>query len=188
VKPVAAYAAAQTGRHALKPWNGPSGVVHQLYPMLFRDLTMRTRIGTRTGPRRPEELEGTMRLKIAAAAVTLALCVPVQAFAQDAAKGEVTFKKCQICHEVGPAAKVKVGPILNDVIGRKAGTLPGFAYSPAMKEAGEKDLTWSDENIGKYLENPREFVPKNKMAFVGLKKEDERADVLAYLKKFSAPK
>jgi cytochrome c len=127
-------------------------------------------------------------LKISAAAVALALCLPAQAFAQDAAKGELVFKKCQICHEVGPTAKVKVGPILNDVMGRQAGTLPGFAYSPAMKEAGEKGLAWTDESLGKYLENPRDFVPKNKMAFVGLKKEDERADVLAYLKKFSAEK
>ena len=129
-----------------------------------------------------------MRLTIAAAAVALALCLPAQTFAQDAAKGETVFKKCQICHEVGPTAKVKVGPILNDVIGRKAATLPGFAYSPAMKEAGEKGLAWTDESISKYLENPRDFVPKNKMAFVGLKKEDERADVIAYLKKYTAPK
>jgi cytochrome c len=129
-----------------------------------------------------------MRLRISTAAMTLVLCLPVQAFAQDAAKGETIFKKCQICHEVGPTAKVKVGPILNDVIGRQAGTLPGFAYSPAMKEAGEKGITWTDENLAKYLENPRDFVPKNKMAFVGLKKEDERADVLAYLKKFSPGK
>jgi cytochrome c len=129
-----------------------------------------------------------MKLKSAAIAVTFALCLPVQAFAQDAAKGETVFKKCAICHEVGPTAKVKVGPILNDVIGRKAGSAPGFQYSPAMKEAGEKGLTWTDETISKYLENPREFVAKNKMAFVGLKKEDERADVIAYLKKNSAGK
>ena len=123
--------------------------------------------------------------KISAAAVALAVCLPAQAFAQDAAKGETVFKKCQICHEVGPSAKVKVGPILNEVLGRQAGTLAGFAYSPAMKEAGEKGMKWTDENLSKYLENPRDFIPKNKMAFVGLKKEDERADVLAYLKKFS---
>ena len=129
-----------------------------------------------------------MRLKISGAAVTLALCLPGQAFAQDAAKGETIFKKCQICHDVGPSAKVKVGPILNDVIGRKAGASEGFKFSPAMKEAGEKGLAWTDENISKYLENPRDFVPKNKMAFVGLKKADERADVTAFLKKYSAEK
>jgi cytochrome c len=129
-----------------------------------------------------------MRLRISAAAVALGLCLPAQAYAQDVAKGETIFKKCQICHEVGPTAKVKVGPVLNDVIGRTAGTFPGFAYSPAMKEAGEKGLVWSDETIAKYLDSPRDFVPKNKMAFVGLKKEDERADVIAFLHKNSAPK
>ena len=129
-----------------------------------------------------------MILKISAAAVALVVSLPAQGFAQDAAKGETVFKKCQICHEVGPSAKVKVGPILNEVIGRKAGTLPGFAYSPAMKEAGEKGMEWTDENLAKYLENPRDFIAKNKMAFVGLKKEDERADVIAYIKKFSPPK
>lgn len=129
-----------------------------------------------------------MKLKIAAAAATLALCLPVQAFAQDAAKGEKIFQKCHICHDVGPTAKIKVGPILNDVIGRKAGTLAGFQYSPAMKEAGEKGLAWSEESIDKYLTNPREFVPKNKMAFVGLPKPEDRADVIAYLKTFSAAK
>ena len=129
-----------------------------------------------------------MHFKFTVATVALAICLPVKAFAQDAAKGEVTFKKCLICHEVGPTAKVKVGPILNEVIGRTAGTLPGFAYSPAMKEAGEKGMTWTDENLAKYLENPRDFIPKNKMAFVGLKNETERADVIAYVKKFTPPK
>ena len=93
-----------------------------------------------------------MRLKISAAAVTLVLCLPGQAFAQDAAKGEAIFKKCQICHDVGPSAKTKIGPILNDVIGRKAGASADFKYSPAMKEAGEKGLAWTDENISKFMD------------------------------------
>jgi cytochrome c len=100
----------------------------------------------------------------------------------DVAKGENVFKKCKVCHQVGEGAKNQVGPQLNGIIGRKAGSLPDFAYSPAMKEEGEKGLVWSEESIAKYVENPKDFVPKNKMAFVGLKKEDERADVIAYLK------
>lgn len=100
----------------------------------------------------------------------------------DAAKGENVFKKCKICHQVGEGAKNQVGPQLNGIIGRKAGSLADFNYSPAMKEAGEKGLVWNEESIAKYAENPKDFVPKNKMAFVGLKKEDERADVIAYLK------
>lgn len=100
----------------------------------------------------------------------------------DAAKGENVFKKCKICHQVGEGAKNQVGPQLNGIIGRKAGSLADFNYSPAMKEAGEKGLVWNEESIAKYVENPKDFVAKNKMAFVGLKKEDERADVIAYLK------
>lgn len=100
----------------------------------------------------------------------------------DAAKGENVFKKCKICHQVGEGAKNQVGPQLNGIVGRKAGSLADFNYSPAMKEAGEKGLVWNEETIAKYAENPKDFVPKNKMAFVGLKKEDERADVVAYLK------
>ena len=104
----------------------------------------------------------------------------------DPTAGENVFKKCKICHQIGEGAKNQVGSALNGVVGRKAGSVEGFAYSPAMKEAGEKGLVWSDENLHKYTESPKDFVPKNKMAFVGLKQEKERDDVIAYLKKFSA--
>ncbi len=104
----------------------------------------------------------------------------------DPAKGETVFKKCKICHQIGEGAKNGVGPEQNGVVGRKAGTVEGFNYSPAMKEAGEKGLVWTDENLHKYLESPKEFVPKNKMAFVGLKEAQDRDDVIAYLKKFPA--
>lgn len=104
----------------------------------------------------------------------------------DPVKGEAVFRKCKICHQVGEGAKNQVGPELNGVIGRKAGGLEGFNYSPAMKAAGEKGTVWNDETLSKYVENPKEFIPQNKMAFVGLKQESERADVIAYLKKFPA--
>lgn len=108
------------------------------------------------------------------------------AHAQDAAKGELVFKKCKICHQIGDGAQNQVGPQLNGVVGRKAGSLEAFAYSPAMKEAGEKGLVWDEANIAKYVEKPREFLPQNKMAFVGLKKEEDRADLIAYMKTFPA--
>jgi cytochrome c len=124
-----------------------------------------------------------MKIAVQLAIVAAIASLSTRAMAEgDPVKGENVFKKCKICHQVGEGAKNQVGPQLNGVIGRKAGSLPDFAYSPAMKEAGEKGLVWNDETIGKYVENPKDFVPKNKMAFVGLKKEDERADVLAYLK------
>jgi len=103
----------------------------------------------------------------------------------DAEKGEKVFRKCKACHTVEDA-KNKVGPTLQGVIGRTAGTVEGFKYSDAMKEAGAGGMVWTEENIAMYLEKPKDFIQKNKMAFVGLKKESDRADVIAYLKTFSA--
>jgi len=124
-----------------------------------------------------------MKFKMLAVTATLMLALPVAAQAAgDAAKGEVVFKKCKICHQVGPDAKNVVGPIQNNLIGRKAGTGEGFKYSDAMKEAGEKGMVWNEENLDKYLADPKNFIPKNKMAFVGLPDAADRADVIAYLK------
>jgi cytochrome c len=114
------------------------------------------------------------------------IAVPMTALAEgDAEKGEKVFRKCKACHVVDSATN-RVGPSLQNIIGRTAGTVEGFKYSPAMTAAGEGGLTWTEENIDKYLADPKGFVEKNKMAFVGVKKENERADVIAYLKTFSA--
>jgi cytochrome c len=99
--------------------------------------------------------------------------------------GAEVFKKCRACHDVGPDAKNKVGPILNDIIGRKVGTIEGFAYSEANKSAGANGLVWTEEVMFKYLENPLTFMKGTKMAFAGLKDPQDRKDVIAYLKKFS---
>jgi len=98
--------------------------------------------------------------------------------------GEDVFKKCRTCHQVGDAAKNSVGPILNGIVGRAAGTIEGFTYSPANKEARSKGLVWSEGNLLKYLENPAAFMPKTKMIFPGVKDEQDRKDLIAYLKKF----
>jgi cytochrome c len=98
--------------------------------------------------------------------------------------GEDVFKKCRACHDVGADAKNKVGPQLNGLIGRKVGTVPEFAYSDANKAFGETGAVWSEAELLKYLENPQAYMPKNKMAFAGLKDEQDRADVLAYLATF----
>ena len=129
-----------------------------------------------------------MRLfKIAACLVPLFAFVPV-ASAQDgdAKEGEEVFKgRCRQCHQVGPDAKNGLGPVLNNVIGRKAGSIEGFSYSPANKKAGEEGWTWTPEVFLKYVEDPRAAMPGNRMAFVGLKDEQERKDLLAYIKTFS---
>ena len=113
-----------------------------------------------------------------------ALGAPAPAMAQEGKPedGAEVFKKCRACHDVGPDAKNKVGPVLNDIVGRKAGTVEGFPYSEANKTAGGKSLVWTEEVLLKYLENPLAFMPGTKMAFAGLKDEQDRKDLIAYLK------
>ena len=123
-----------------------------------------------------------MKLRIALAALALlAASSPVALAAGDVEKGKAVFKRCQVCH-VHDTKTNKVGPHLGDVVGRKAGSVEGFHYSDAMKKKGEEGLTWTEENIATYLKDPKAFVPGNKMVFVGLKKDDEIADVIAFLK------
>jgi cytochrome c len=100
----------------------------------------------------------------------------------DVAHGEKVFNQCKVCHQVGPTAKPGVGPVQNGVVGSKAGTRAGYNYSPAMKKAGEDGVVWDEATLNKYLENPKALVPGTKMAFPGLKNEQDRLDVIAYLK------
>jgi cytochrome c2 len=120
-------------------------------------------------------------------AAAVALCAPGLAAAQEgnADDGAEVFKKCRACHDVGPEARNKVGPVLNDIIGRHAGTIEGFAYSEANKSAGGKGLVWTEDVLLKYLENPLTFMPGTKMAFAGLKDAQDRKDLIAYLKKYT---
>ena len=103
----------------------------------------------------------------------------------DVALGEQVFKKCTVCHAVGEGAKSKVGPVLNGVLGRTAGTLEGFNYSQAMKDAGAGGLVWTPETVGQFLVKPKDFVKGTKMSFMGLAKPEDVANVVAYLATFS---
>ncbi|MBY4606486.1 cytochrome c family protein [Rhizobium sp. 9T] len=122
-------------------------------------------------------------LLIGAAVTALA---PASAGAQegDAAAGAVVFKKCATCHVVDSDTN-KVGPSLNKLFGRKAGTHPNFAYSAGMKAAGEGGLVWDETVLRDYLHNPKAKVKGTKMAFVGVKDEKEITDLIAYLKQYS---
>ena len=140
----------------------------------------------------------TARIAIAAGALALAALGWTPAAAQeagdaegaafeitgDAEAGARVFRKCQACHAVGEDAQDKVGPVLNGIVGRTAGAREDFAYSDAMAEAGADGLVWTPEELGAFLERPRQHLPGTKMAFAGLRKEDERADVIAYLAGF----
>ena len=95
----------------------------------------------------------------------------------DPALGKVQFNKCAACHSA-KAGENKIGPSLNGVVGRPSHSIEGFSYSDAMKAY---NVTWTNEELNKYLENPRGVVAGTKMIFVGLKKEDERANLIAYL-------
>jgi cytochrome c len=126
-------------------------------------------------------------LKVAAAAGLALAFAAAPAWAEgDAANGEKVFKRCAACHAVGEDAKHKIGPHLNDVVGRTAGAAEGFRYSKSMIEAGESGVAWSDETLDAYLADPKGYIKGNRMSFAGLRKDDERADVIAYLKTFSA--
>jgi cytochrome c len=114
------------------------------------------------------------------AAIALAASTAA-ASAQDVAAGEQSFKKCLPCHSVGPGAKNKVGPELNGLDGRKAGTAEGFNYTEANKNSG---LTWSESVFKEYIKDPRAKIPGTKMVFAGIKNEQEVNDLWAYLKQF----
>ncbi|WP_417666566.1 c-type cytochrome [Roseibium sp.] len=125
-----------------------------------------------------------MKRFVAIAGVTL-LALTAQAHAEgDAAAGEKVFKKCKACHDVGDEAKNKVGPQLNGIVGRAAGAVEGFKYSKALLEKAEEGLTWNEEELEGFLTKPKQYLPKTKMAFAGLRKEADRANIIAYLKQF----
>lgn len=104
----------------------------------------------------------------------------------DPAKGEIVFKKCAACHEIGPDAKAKVGPPLTGVVGAKWAHVEGYAYSKPELAGAAEGKVWDVATLDAYLEAPKKVIPGGKMAFVGLKKPEDRANVIAYLASFPA--
>jgi cytochrome c len=117
-----------------------------------------------------------------AAAIVASQVMP--AIAADPAAGEAIFKKkCFTCHAVGDGATNKLGPELNGLFGRAAGSVPGYNYSTANKTSG---IVWDEQVFATYIRNPRGSIPGTKMAFAGLKSDEEIADLVAYLGRFAA--
>lgn len=110
-------------------------------------------------------------------AIVACLAAGSTASAQDA--GEAVFKRnCGVCHTV-EAGKNKLGPSLAGILGRKAGTVPGYNYTDANKNSG---ITWDEQNLDAYLTNPKKLIPNTKMIFAGVKNDEDRKALIAYLK------
>ncbi len=114
--------------------------------------------------------------------LTFAFAAGDAALADDPEAGARVFKKCQACHAVGEGAQNKVGPELNGLFGRAAGSVPDYDYSEANRNSG---ITWTDEIFAAYIRDPRGYIKGTKMSFAGLKKDQEIADLTAYLRQFN---
>lgn len=111
---------------------------------------------------------------------SLALMQP--AFAEgDAEKGKKVFAKCMACHTI-EEAKNRVGPHLVNILDRKTASIEDYKYSPAMTKAGEDGMIWDEATLTAYLTAPKGFMPGNKMAFAGLKKQEDIDNLLAYIR------
>jgi cytochrome c len=122
-----------------------------------------------------------IRTLVVAAAVIVATAGA--ASAQDAAKGEQSFHKCLPCHSIGDGAENKIGPELNGLDGRKAGTAPDYEYSDANKNSG---ITWNEAKFKEYVKDPKGVVPGTKMMFAGIKNDQEINDLWAYVSQYNA--
>lgn len=104
----------------------------------------------------------------------------------NAERGEALWKQCRGCHQVGLDAENRIGPHLNEIFGRKAGILEGYRYSKGMERASNDGLVWEIETLSAYIENPKALVSGTRMSFRGIKDPVERADLLAFLRTYTA--
>lgn len=104
----------------------------------------------------------------------------------DAEEGEKVFRKCKACHMVGEDAKNRVGPVLNGIVEGEIAADPDFKYSDALIEKRDAGETWTEENLHAFLEKPKDWAPGTKMTYAGLKDEEDRNNLIAYLATFEA--
>jgi cytochrome c len=118
------------------------------------------------------------KLTLSALAVIASAAATTVALAQDVAAGKTSFNKCMVCHSIGEGAKNKIGPELNGLDGRKAGTAPDYNYSDANKNSG---ITWNEAQFKEYIRDPKAKIPGTKMAFAGIKNDKEVNDLWAFI-------
>ena len=119
------------------------------------------------------------------AAALLAALPAVGAWSADAERGKALYGQCKRCHQVGGGAEHRIGPYLNDIFGRVAGSLADYRYSPVMKAAGSGGLVWTEATLDAFLSDPPALVPSSRMSFAGMAEGDDRAELLAWLRAFS---
>ena len=120
-------------------------------------------------------------------AVSAMIAVNTSSFADgDIENGEKVYKKCQACHMLGENAKNRVGPPINGIIDQAWGATPDFKYSKPLLEGRDAGKIWDAATLDAYLKKPKDVIPKGKMAFAGLRKDQDRVDVIEYIKTFNA--
>ena len=122
------------------------------------------------------------------ALAVLGVAVPTACFAAgpvsgDAVRGQRIYDRCIACHSI---ERDRTGPHHANLIGRRVGSVAGFAYSPAMRKAGEAGMTWDEATLDRFLESPTKVFPGTRMGYAGIKNAQERADLIAYLKQARA--
>lgn len=148
----------------------------QLHIVIFKFVDMSVEICT---------IRPMNRIFIAFSFLATALMLPSVVVAQDTDAGEIVWKKCRSCHEVGIGAGNKVGPHLNDIFGRPAAAIGDFRYSKALIDAADEGLIWNAENMDTFLRRPKSFIKKTRMTFSGLKKPEDRANLIAFMQIYS---
>lgn len=123
-----------------------------------------------------------LRPLLASMTLFLAASAAAQEAGGDPAAGQRVFNQCRACHTVDAGGRAGVGPNLHGVVGRRAGSIDGFRYSPSMRQRAEGGLTWTEDNLRAYLRNPKEVVPAGTMSFPGLRNDQQLNDLIAYLR------
>ncbi|NGM21549.1 cytochrome c family protein [Roseomonas stagni] len=119
--------------------------------------------------------------RLTLAIVTGLAIAPFAAQAQDAAAGGRVFNQCRACHTIDAGGRNGVGPNLHGIVGRAAGSIEGFRYSANMQE-WRQGQTWTEENLRRYITNPKDVLPRGSMSYPGLRNEQQLNDLIAYLK------
>ena len=131
--------------------------------------------------------QNRIRCSILLVATTLALIAftAVSAWGADAKRGAELYQQCKRCHQAGQGAEHRIGPHLNGIFGRRAGSAKDFLYSRAIKDAGSNGLIWTEQTLDAFLASPATTVPRSRMSFDGMQAADDRSDLLSWLRTFS---